>query len=159
MNYNYDILIVGGGIMGSSIAYNLRNDDFNGTVAVFEKDPIYEFSSTTLCAGGIRQQFSTEVNIRISKYSLKFYETFDETMAVDGEKAHAEFRQRDYLFLANEKIWPLIKKHCEFQTRMGAAVELLSVDDTRKIFPHLNTSKLAGASFGPKDGYLDPYGT
>ena len=56
---NYDVLIIGGGVIGSSIAYNLMNDGFNGRVAVFEKDPTYEFSSTTLSAGGIRRQFST----------------------------------------------------------------------------------------------------
>ena len=159
MNHSYDILIIGGGIIGSSIAYNLMNDGFEGKVAVFEKDPTYEFSSTALSAGGIRQQFSTEVNIRISQYGTQFYEKFDETMAVDGEKAHSEFRQRGYLFLANEKNWPLIKKHYEFQTKLGAKVELLSVEETLKIFPHLNPEGLVGASFGPKDGYLDPYGT
>jgi glycine/D-amino acid oxidase-like deaminating enzyme len=104
----FDILIIGGGIMGSSIAYHLKKDGFEGTVAVFEKDSTYEFSSTTLSAGGVREQFSTEVNIRISQYSIDFYEKFDEAMAVNGEKAHAEFRQRGYLFLASETNWPLI---------------------------------------------------
>jgi glycine/D-amino acid oxidase-like deaminating enzyme len=94
----FDVVIVGGGIIGSSIAYHLANDGFNGRIAVFEKDPTYEFSSTTLSAGGVREQFSTEVNIRISQYSIEFYEKFDEVMTVDGEKAHADFRQRGYLF-------------------------------------------------------------
>jgi len=159
MHPSFDVLIVGGGIMGSSIAYNLMNDGFDGTVAVFEKDPTYEFSSTTLSAGGIRLQFSTEVNIRISQYSVGFYEKFDEVMAVNGEKAHAEFRQRGYLFLGNEKNWPLIENHYYFQRRLGAEVELLSVEETLKIVPHLNPNGLVGASFGPRDGYLDPYGT
>jgi FAD-dependent oxidoreductase domain-containing protein 1 len=155
---SFDVLIVGGGIMGSSIAYNLMNDGFDGTVAVFEKDPTYEFSSTALSAGGIRLQFSTEVNIRISQYSVDFYEKFDEVMAVNGEKAHAEFRQRGYLFLANEKNWPLIENHYQFQRRLGAEVELLSIEEALKIVPHLNPNGLVGASFGPRDGYLDPYG-
>ncbi len=88
-------------------------------VAVFEKDPTYEFSSTTLSAGGVREQFSTEVNIRISQYSIDFYEKFDERMEVNGEKAHAEFRQRGYLFLASEKNWPLIQSHYQFQKSWG----------------------------------------
>lgn len=159
MPSSFDVLIVGGGIMGSSIAYNLMNDGFDGTVAVFEKDPTYEFSSTTLSAGGIRLQFSTEVNIRISQYSVYFYEKFDEVMAVDGEKAHAEFRQRGYLFLANEKTWPIMERHHQFQKSMGVEVELLSIEETLKIVPHLNPNGLMGASFGPRDGYLDPYGT
>jgi glycine/D-amino acid oxidase-like deaminating enzyme len=159
MNASFDVLIVGGGIIGSSIAYHLLNDGFNGSVAVFEKDPTYEFSSTALSAGGIRQQFSTEVNIRISRYGADFYETFDETMAVDGERAHSEFHQRGYLFLANERNWPLIRKHYDFQKSLGVDVVLLSIEEALKIVPHLNPEGLVGASFGPRDGYLDPYGT
>ncbi len=155
----FDILIIGGGIMGSSIAYHLKKDGFEGTVAIFEKDSTYEFSSTTLSAGGVREQFSTEVNIRISQYSIDFYEKFDEAMAVNGEKAHAEFRQRGYLFLASETNWPLIEKNYHFQKRLGANVNLLSVEEALKIIPHLNPTGLVGASFGRKDGYLDPYGT
>jgi glycine/D-amino acid oxidase-like deaminating enzyme len=155
----FDVIIIGGGIMGSSIAYHLANDGFPGRIVVFEKDPTYEFSSTTLSAGGVRQQFSTEVNIRISTYSIDFYENFDEIMTVDGEKAYSEFRQRGYLFLANEKKWPLIEKHSRFQKSMGAAVELLSIEEALKIVPNLNPEGLVGASFGRKGGYLDPYGT
>lgn len=159
MSSTYDVLIIGGGVMGSSIAYNLMNDEFDGTVAVFEKDPTYEFSSTTLSAGGIRRQFSTDVNIRISQYGIQFYEKFDETMAIDGERAYAEFKQQGYLFLGNDKNWPLIKKHHEFQTGLGVDVELLSPEETLKIIPHLNTEGLVGAAFSPRDGYLDPHGT
>ncbi len=154
-----DVIIIGGGIVGSSIAYHLAQDGFGGEIAVFEKDPTYQFSSTTLSAGGVRQQFSTEVNIRISTYSIDFYERFDDLMAVDGEKAHCEFRQRGYLFLGNERNWPLLEKHYHFQKSLGATVELLSVEETLKLFPHLNPKGLVGASFGRKDGYLDPYGT
>jgi len=156
---SYDILIVGGGIMGSSIAYNLMNDQFDGKVAVFEKDPTYEFSTTTLSAGGIRRQFSTEVNIHISQYGLPIYQNFDEAMAVNGEKAHAEFTQRGYLFLADEKNWPLIRKHHELQTSLGVDVELLTSGEILKIIPHMNTEDLEGASFSSRDGYLDPHGT
>ena len=155
----FDVIVIGGGIMGSSIAYNLANDGCGGRIAVFEKDPTYEFSSTTLSAGGVRQQFSTEVNIRISRYSIDFYEKFDESMAVNGEKAHSEFRQRGYLFLANERNWPLIENHYHFQKSMGAAVELLSMEEALKVVPHLSPKGLVGASFGRKGGYLDPYGT
>lgn len=159
MSSRFDVLIIGGGIMGSSIAYHLKKDGFEGTVAVFEKDSTYEFSSTTLSAGGVREQFSTEVNIRISQYSIDFYEKFDEAMAVNGEKAHAEFRQRGYLFLASETNWPLIEKNYHFQKRLGANVNLLSVEEALRIIPHLNPKGLVGASFGRRDGYLDPYGT
>jgi glycine/D-amino acid oxidase-like deaminating enzyme len=155
----FDVVIIGGGIIGSSIAYHLANDGFNGRIAVFEKDPTYEFSSTTLSAGGVREQFSTQVNIRISQYSIEFYEKFDEVMAVNEEKAHADFRQRGYLFLANEENWSLIKSHFQLQKSLGAKVELLSIEETLKRIPHLDPEGLVGASFGQRDGYLDPYGT
>ena len=155
----FDVVIIGGGIVGSSIAYHLANDGLNGRIAVFEKDPTYEFSSTTLSAGGVREQFSAEVNIRISQYSIDFYEKFDEVMAANGEKAHAGFRQRGYLFLGNEKNWPLIKSHFQLQKSLGAKVELLSMEETLKRIPHLDPEGLVGASFGRRDGYLDPYGT
>ncbi len=158
MPFRYDVLIVGGGVMGSSIAYNLMNDEFDGTVAVFERDPTYEFASTTLSAGGIRRQFSTEVNVRISQYGVQFYEAFDESMAVDGERAHAEFQRRGYLFLANQKNWPLIERHHEFQIDLGVEVKLLSSEETLEIVPHLNTKDLVGSSLSPGDGYLDPHG-
>jgi glycine/D-amino acid oxidase-like deaminating enzyme len=159
MSLSYDILIAGGGIMGSSIAYNLMNDQFDGKVAVFEKDPTYEFSTTALSAGGIRRQFSTEINIRISEYGLQVYQNFDEAMMVDGEKAHAEFKQSGYLFLADEKNWPLIRKHHELQRRLGVDVELLTPGEIRPVIPHMNIEDLVGASFSSRDGYLDPHGT
>jgi glycine/D-amino acid oxidase-like deaminating enzyme len=80
-------------------------------------------------------------------------------MAVDGEKAHAEFQQRGYLFLANKKNWPVMNRHHEFQTKLGVDVALLSSKETLKIVPHLKTNDLVGSSFSPGDGYLDPYGT
>ena len=101
----YDILIVGGGVIGSSIAYHLLKDELDGTVAVLEKDPSYEFASTPRSMGGIRQQFSTEINIRISQYSIEAIERFDEEMAVNGDPAHAEYHPRGYLFLADETNW------------------------------------------------------
>ena len=85
MRKAYDIVIIGGGIMGSSIAYNLANDGFDGSILVIEKDRTYEFSTTTLSAGGVREQFSLPENIRISQYGVKVFEDFDELMAVDGE--------------------------------------------------------------------------
>lgn len=154
----YDIVIVGGGIIGSSISYNLVNDGFDGKILVIEKDPSYEFASTTLSAGGVREQFSLPENIKISQYGLTIFENFDEIMEVDGDKAHAEFKQRGYLFLADEKNWTTIKINYEIQKGLGAHVSLLSTDDLKRLIPHLKTDNLVGGSFGSRDGYLDPYG-
>ena len=102
---SYDIIVIGGGVMGSSVAYHILSDGLDGSVAVLEKDPTYEYSSTSLSMGGIRQQFSTKVNIDICLHGINVIERFDEEMAVDGEKANAEYRQVGYLFLGSENNW------------------------------------------------------
>ncbi len=143
--------------MGSSLACNLVMDGFSGTIAVFEKDPFYERASTTLGVGGIRRQFSTAVNIRLSDYSLSVYKQFGELMEVDGTKPEVDFRKRGYLFLGSEKNWPILKKHQEFQRNHGADTVLLDIKETLKLIPDLNPEEIVGSSYSPGDGYLDPY--
>ena len=154
---SYDVVIIGGGVMGSSIAFHLANDGFKGRIAVFEKDSSYERASTVLSVGGIRRQFSTEVNIRICQYSLSFYREFGERMEVEGERPKIDFKPRGYLFLGNEKNWPLLVKHQVFQKSLGVETHLLNIDETLRIIPDLNTEDLVGSSFSPSDGYMDPY--
>ena len=158
MKKAYDIVVIGGGIIGSSISYNLVKDGFDGKILVIEKDPSYQFASSTLSAGGVREQFSLPENIKISQYSLDIFENFDEIMEINGDTPHAEFKQRGYLFLANEKNWPMIRKNHEIQKGLGAHVSLLSIDEIKKLIPHINTDDLVSGSFGSRDGYLDPYG-
>lgn len=154
----YDIVVIGGGIIGSSIAYNLVNDGFDGDILVIEKDPTYEFASTCLSAGGVREQFSLPENIKISQYSIEVFKNFDEKMQINGDSAHAEFKQRGYLFLADETNFPTIKKNYETQKDLGAHVSLLSIDEIKELIPHINTDTLVTACFGSRDGYLNPYG-
>lgn len=79
-----DLIIIGGGVIGSSVAYHLLKEGFEGEILIFEKDSLYEYSSTPRSAGGIRQLFTTAINIQISRYSLQKYLTFPEDMAVNG---------------------------------------------------------------------------
>jgi len=155
----FDVTIIGGGVIGSSIAYHLANDGFDGQIVVFEKDSTYERASTVLSVGGIRRQFSTEVNIRICQYSLSFYKEFGERMEVDGERPEIDFKPRGYLFLGNERNWPLLVKHQAFQRALGVETQLLDREETLRLIPDLYTEDLMGSSFSPGDGYMDPHST
>lgn len=153
----FDLLIIGGGVMGSSIAYHLANDGFKGRIAVFEKDPTYEKASTVLSVGGIRRQFSTEVNVRLSQYSRAFYQEFGERMEMGGERPEIDFKPRGYLFLGSEKNWPILVRHQAFQKSLSVETQLLNVKETLQLIPDLNTEDLVGSSFSAGDGYMDPH--
>lgn len=152
-----DMIIVGGGVMGSSTAYSLRKLGFDGRILVFEKDPIYEFSSTPRSAGGIRQLYTTAINIQISRYSLQFYKDFPKTMAIEGEPSEINFRQRGYLFLGTNKTMSGLEKQKELQNQFGVPSELLTAHDLLSIIPELTIEDLAGGLYCHEDGYLDPY--
>lgn len=152
-----DVLIVGGGVMGSSTAYALRKNGFEGRIIVFEKDPTYEYSSTARSAGGFRQLYSTSVNIQLSRFSLEVYKNFADEMALDGEKAEIDFKQRGYLFLATERMIPAFRKQLELQNSLGVPSEIVAADELTSIIPELETADLAGGLFCKEDGYLDPY--
>jgi FAD-dependent oxidoreductase domain-containing protein 1 len=141
-----DIVIIGGGIIGSSVALNLLQDGFSGRVLVIERDSSYQFASSALAMGGVRQQFMSSVNVRMVQYSLRVFEAFPE----------CNFRQRGYLFLGNESNWPTLQRRYETQKSLGAECELLTVSAIRRLVPELRCDDLAGGVFGPKDGYVDP---
>jgi FAD-dependent oxidoreductase domain-containing protein 1 len=153
-----EVVIIGGGVVGSSIAFNLLADGFKGKIVVLERDPTYEHASSSLATGGVRQQFGTAINIQLSRYSVRFYERFDEIMTVDEEKGHAEFQQVGYLFLGNQQNWPALRRRLAVQRDHRVAVEVLNRDAIHRIVPGLTTDDLEGATFGPKDGVLDPSG-
>jgi glycine/D-amino acid oxidase-like deaminating enzyme len=154
----YEIIIIGGGVIGSSIAYHLLRDGLDANVAVLEKDPTYEFATTPRSAGGFRQQFIQEVNIRMSLYGIQQIERFDEEMQVDGEPANAEFRKRGYLFLGTDDNWDSLQRETQIQRSFGAEVGLLEPEEVKKLIPDLSLEGLRGAALGRQAGYTDPYG-
>ena len=158
MNKTDDILIVGGGIMGASISYHLANDGFDGSIIVFEKDPVYTYSSTALCAAGVRSQFTNEISIKMAIYDIGVFERFEEEMAVDGEAPHIEFRQIGQMIAADEQELPSLKKHTNLQKSLGAKVDHLSPEEIKEVYPEVNIEKVAGGSICRRGGKLDAYG-
>jgi glycine/D-amino acid oxidase-like deaminating enzyme len=157
MQNKADIIIVGGGVIGSSVAYNLLNDGFSGKILIFEKDNIYEFSSTPRSAGGFRQLYTTDINVQLSRFSLQVYKDFAKTMAIDNEEAEIDFKQRGYLFLATEKMMKRFEEHLKIQHRNGVSSQLLEKNELLNIIPELNIDDLAGGLYCSESGYLDPY--
>ncbi len=158
INKDKDIIIVGGGVIGSSIAYNLLNDGYKGNIDIFEKDKIYEFSSTPRSAGGIRQLFTTGINIQIGKYGLEKYLSFPEDMKIGDEPAEIDFKQHGYLFLADTKFgMEQLEKQAKLQHEYDVNSELLYGEELLKVIPELNIEDLVGGLYSSEDGYLDPY--
>ncbi|WP_077210428.1 NAD(P)/FAD-dependent oxidoreductase [Bacillus dakarensis] len=157
MRNQYDLIIVGGGIMAGSLAYNLLKDGYTGSIAIFEKDPTYEYSSTPRSEGGIRQTFSTEINIKMSQYSYQVYKNFENEMAIDGDLCHIDFHQHGYLYLLNATALPIFKEILKIQEALGVRADLMNQNETKFFFPELNVEDLAGSVFDPDAGNADPY--
>src|SRR5260221_13010807 len=98
---SHDVVIVGGGAIGSSIAYALSVETgFRGTVLVVERDPSYQHASSALSASGIRQQFSAPINIRISQYGIEFFRRASELLACGDERPPISVNEGGYLVLS-----------------------------------------------------------
>ena len=155
----YDVVIAGGGVIGSAIAYFLAAEaTFDGSVLVVEKDPTYARSSTGLSVGGIRQQFSMPENIEISKFGAHFFKTVGEYLRVDDSVPDLSFREAGYLFLASGKGKPILEQNYQLQRTHGVAVIWLTPDALERRFPWLNVSDLAAGTLGlDGEGWIDPY--
>ncbi|MCY3995835.1 MAG: FAD-binding oxidoreductase [Rhodobacter sp.] len=150
MPNSYDVVIVGGAAIGSSIAYFLTSStDFNGSVLMIERDPSFARASTSLSASAIRNQFSNPVNVRIGQFGTQFIRGFAETMEVNGEKPDLAFHESGYLFLAstNEQVRILRENHA-VQKSLGADVVLWDPDRIKSAFPHIKVNDLKLASYG-----------
>jgi len=152
-----DVLVIGGGVMGSSAAYHLATDGRAGHVLVVERDPTYARASTALSAGGIRQQFTLPENIRLSQASLAFYRRIGEHLAVDGDAPDIGLTAQGYLFLADAAGAARLRANVAFQVEHGAPVEALAPAALAERFPGLSTTGVAQGAFGREDGWMDPY--
>ncbi|MEH6404255.1 MAG: FAD-binding oxidoreductase [Sneathiella sp.] len=157
---NFDSVIIGGGVIGSAIAYFLSAQS-KGTlkIAVIEKDPSYQNGSTARSAGGIRQQFSTPENIRISQFGGDFIRNITKHLSVDGDAVHVSFEEKGYLFLAQQAQIPILYNNNAIQKQENVPVALLDPEDLAHSYPWMNIADLAGGSLGLEgEGWLDAYG-
>ncbi len=155
---SYDVVIVGGALMGSAIAYFIsENPDFDGSVLVVEPDPTYENAQSTRSGNSFREQFSNPLNIRISQFGLEFLDDFENRVAVNGDAPDLNFRGTGYLFLAttDEQLDTLHADHL-IQLAEGANVQMLGHDDIKQKFPYMDVDVLVGARFGSeREGSID----
>ena len=154
---SYDVIIVGGGIMGSSTAYDLKKSEEKIKVAVVEMDSTYSHASSTLSLANVRIQFSLKENIQISQHAFEVLERFDEEMAIGDEKPNIAFHREGNLFLVAPEGRALAEKALALQKSVGCDVEWWTREDIRKHYPLYFPSGCEGGTFGPQDGHLDAY--
>ncbi|NWG35074.1 MAG: FAD-binding oxidoreductase [Chloroflexi bacterium] len=146
-----DIVIIGGGVMGAGIAWHLASRGTRNLV-LLEKEAYFGTGSTGRCAGGVRYQFSTEINIRLSLASLPMFERFKEEIGQD-----VNYRQCGYLLVATtEQDAAAFRRNVELQNRLGVQTELLSGGEIRARLPLMRFDDALAGTFHQKDGLVDP---
>jgi len=153
MTETADVVIIGSGIVGSSVAYHLAEAGCTN-VLVVEREAHQGKGSTGKSMGGVRAQFATTVNIQLSRYSIDFFATFDEQIGYP-----ADYRPHGYLFCAtSERHLEYLKANRERQLALGVKnVELISRADIVKILPQLRVDDVMGGTYCPTDGFVDPH--
>jgi glycine/D-amino acid oxidase-like deaminating enzyme len=148
----FDVLVVGGGAMGSSIAWHLASDpSFKGEIVIVERDPSYARASSALSASSIRQQFSTPLNIHLSRYGIGFLRAAPKLLGVD-----LGLREPGYLFLASHTGADVLRAIHAIQKGEGCAVELLEPPALAARFEWISTEGVALASYGTaNEGWFD----
>lgn len=147
-----EVVIIGGGVIGASVAYHLTERGMTD-ILILEREAQQGLGSTGKATGGVRAQFETEINIRMSLYSLDFFSKFDEITGIE-----CGYEPRGYLFLAgNERQLDYLKTNVERQRSLGLKdVEIVDVSTISKMVSGLNVSDISGGSYCPTDGFIDP---
>ncbi len=154
----YDVVIVGGAIMGSSTAFFLTdNPDFNGSVLVVERDPSYEWCSTAHTNSCIRQQYSEELNVRISQFGADFYKNMRRHMGDDERVPNLSIQNFGYLYLANSDAFAdTLRESIKVQKAAGAGTVLMTADEIKAKYPFYNVDDIVLGSINTVDeGYFD----
>ncbi len=143
-----EIVIIGGGVVGASVAYHLAERGVHDIV-VLNRAPSLGEGSTGKATGGVRAQFETDINIRMSLYSIDFFRNWDQSV---------EYEPRGYLFLASNSVHlEYLDRTIERQRQLGYDdVHLVTQSEIAAMVPGLNVDDIVGGSFGPKDGFINP---
>ncbi len=155
---NYDVVCIGGAMTGSSAAYFLsENPDFDGSVLVVEPDWTYDRANTTRAQNSIREQFTNELNIRLSQFGMEFIADFRRRVEVDGHSPEINFRGTGYMFIADdEAAYEELERESHDQLALGAEVEMLRPAQIAERYPYMNPDELAGARVGGmREGSFD----
>ena len=148
-----DAIIIGGGVMGASTAYHLAARGYKN-ILLLEKEDFFGTGATGRCAGGVRYQFGTEINIRLSIESLPMLERFKDEIG-----QIIDYRKTGYLFLlTNQDEVAVFRRNVDLQNRLGAKTEWLDGDEIRKRLPMMHLEDVIAGSFNPRDGLVDPNG-
>ncbi len=153
----YDVIMVGGGVMGCATAYYLMRMDAGLQVALVEMDPTYEKASTPLSDGNARMQFNIKENVQMSQYGLEVMDRFAEEMAVDDDKPDIAFHRQGNLFLVDEVGREEAEAGLALQQSLGCQVEWLTPDEIKQRHPLCDPAGCVGGTFGTQDGTLDPW--
>lgn len=161
LNPSMKVVIIGGGVMGAATASFLASR-YRVRATVIERDASYARASSALSVCAIRQQFSTEINIRISQQSLAFYRDISRQLAVGDDRPNIGLVEPGYLYLATHAGVTVLTENQALQARCGAAVALLSPDELAARFPWLSTEQIELGSLGLStatsgEGWFDGY--
>jgi FAD-dependent oxidoreductase domain-containing protein 1 len=152
-----DVVIIGGGIMGSAVAYHLKRADTSLDVVVVEMDPTYSKASTTLSMANVRIQFSLEKNIRISQFTFEVLENFGEEMAVGEHRPDITFRREGNLFLVDNSGIQTAEAAVSLQKSLGCRVEWWTPEKIKENYSLYAPDQMAGGTFSLPDGHFDAY--
>lgn len=155
---SYDVVIVGGAMIGSSVAWFLSdNPDFQGRVLVVEKDPSYSTCSTAHTNSCIRQQFSSDINVRISQFGAQYIQNLPEYFGNDARVPSVKIQNFGYLYLAdNDRFAERLRHNQKLQQNAGAGTRILSAEDIRAEYPFFNVDDILLGSLNTQDeGYWD----
>lgn len=156
LDTSFDVVIVGGGVIGAAVAYFLKGvEGFSGSVALIERDPTFARAATTLSCSSIRQQFSTPENIRLSRFGLEFLRGMKDRF---GPEADPALHESGYLILAPEGGEAILAENHRTQIGEGAPVALLDRDALKERAPWLSTDGIAAGSLGLSgEGWFDSH--